>query len=71
MDGWGHLTEIAEAEEVAKFCTQLIVLGAADKQFFFSTEKEEHLEHKGRICIPQGYHPVAQGPGHSVLSFLT
>lgn len=69
MDGWGHLTEIAEAGEVAKLCTQLIVLGAAAKQSF-PTEKEKRLEHKGHIRIAQGYHPVAQVPGQSVLSLL-
>ena len=40
MDGWGQLTETAEAGEVAKLCTQLIVLGAAAKQSFSHWERE-------------------------------
>lgn len=39
MDGWGQLTETAEAGEAAKLCTQLIVLGAAAKQTFFHRER--------------------------------
>ena len=34
MDGWGRLTEMAEAGEAAKLYTQLIVLEAAPKQSF-------------------------------------
>ena len=40
MDGWGQLTETAEAGGAAKLCTQLIVLGAAAKQSFFHQERE-------------------------------
>lgn len=69
MDGWDLFTETAEAGEVAKLCIQLIVLEAAAKQSF-PTEKEKHLEHKGHICIAQGYHPVAEAPGQSILSLL-
>ena len=69
MDGWGQLTETAEAGEVAKLCTQLIVLGAAAKQSFFHREREAPWT-QGPYCITQGYRPVAQVPGQSVLSLL-
>ena len=41
MDRWDLFTETAEAGEVAKLCTQLIVLEAAAKQSF-SREREAH-----------------------------
>ena len=40
MNGWDLFTETAEAGEVAKLCTQLIVLEAAAKQSFSHRERE-------------------------------
>ena len=69
MDGWGQLTETAEAGGAAKLCTQLIVLGAAAKQSFFHQEREAPWT-QGPYCITQGYHRVGQVPGRRVLRLL-
>ena len=51
MDGWGQLTETAEAGEVAKLCTQLIVLGAAAKQSFFPPRKRSTLNTRAIFAL--------------------